>query len=94
VEQAKATLAAAQAQLSTIQQNRAQLEHGLAVLLGRPPEGFSLTPTLSNWNRGHTRRPASDMLERRPDVAASERRVAAQNAQIGVAIAAYFPWCT
>jgi len=92
VEQAKATLAAAQAQLSTIQQNRAQLEHGLAVLLGRPPEGFSLTPHPLKLEPPVI--PAglpSDMLERRPDVAASERRVAAQNAQIGVAIAAYFP---
>jgi len=92
VEQARATLAAAQAQLATFQQNRAQLEHAVAVLTGRPPEGFSLPfhpldlklPTV----------PAglpSDLLERRPDVAAAERRVAAQNAQIGVAIAAYFP---
>ena len=92
VEQAKATLAAAQAQLATIQQNRAQLEHALAVLVGQTPETFSLRfhpldlalPTV----------PAglpSDLLERRPDVAAAERRVAAQNAEIGVAISAYFP---
>jgi multidrug efflux system outer membrane protein len=92
VEQAKATLAAAQAQLATLQQNRAQMEHALAVLLGQTPESFSL-----GYNPLDTRLPAipggmpSDLLERRPDVAAAERRVAAQNAEIGVAISAYFP---
>jgi multidrug efflux system outer membrane protein len=92
VEQAEATLAAAQAQLATFQQNRAQLEHAVAILLGKPPEAFSLS-----FHPLDTRLPAipaglpSDLLERRPDVAAAERRVAAQNAQIGVAIAAYFP---
>jgi multidrug efflux system outer membrane protein len=92
VEQARATLAAAQAQLATLQQNRAQIEHALAVLLGKPPEAFSLA-----FHPLSTRLPVipgglpSDLLERRPDVSAAERRVAAQNAQIGVAIAAYFP---
>ena len=92
VEQAKATLAAAQAQLATLQQNRAQLEHALAVLLGQAPEGFSLK--FHPLNLEPPTIPAglpSELLERRPDVAAAERRVAAQNAQIGVAIAAYFP---
>jgi len=92
VEQAQATLAAAQAQLATLRQSRAQLEHAVAVLLGRPPASFSLP-----FHPLDTRLPVvpaglpSDLLERRPDVAAAERRVAAQNAQIGVAIAAYFP---
>jgi multidrug efflux system outer membrane protein len=92
VEQAQATLASAQAQLATLQQQRAQLEHAVAVLLGKPPEAFSLP-----FHPLDTRLPVipaglpSDLLERRPDVAAAERRVAAQNAQIGVAIAAYFP---
>ncbi len=92
VEQARATLAAAQAQLATLQQNRAQLEHAVAVLLGQPPETFSL-----RFHPLAARLPAipaglpSDLLERRPDVAAAERRVGAQNAEIGVAIAAYFP---
>jgi multidrug efflux system outer membrane protein len=92
VEQAKATLASAQAQLATLDQNRAQLEHGLAVLLGQPPTSFSLP--FSPLKGEPPTIPAgmpSDLLERRPDVAAAERRVAAQNAQIGVAIAAYFP---
>jgi multidrug efflux system outer membrane protein len=92
VEQAEATLAAAQAELATLRQSRAQFEHAVAVLLGVPPEGFSLP-----FHPLDTRLPVvpaclpSDLLERRPDVAAAERRVAAQNAQIGVAIAAYFP---
>jgi multidrug efflux system outer membrane protein len=92
VEQAKATLAAAQAQLATFRQSRAQLEHALAVLIGVTPESFSLP-----YHPLDTRLPVipaglpSDLLERRPDVAAAERRVAAQNAEIGVAIAAYFP---
>jgi outer membrane protein, multidrug efflux system len=92
VEQAEATLAAAQAQLATLRQQRAQLEHAEAVLLGKAPEGFSIP-----YHPLDTRLPSipvglpSDLLERRPDVAAAERRVAAQNAEIGVAIAAYFP---
>jgi outer membrane protein, multidrug efflux system len=92
VEQAQATLSSAQAQLATLKENRAQLEHALAVLLGRPPEGFTIA-----YHPLDTRLPAipaglpSDLLERRPDVSAAERRVAAQNAEIGVAIAAYFP---
>ena len=92
VEQAQATLAAAQAQLATFQQNRAQLEHAVAVLIGRPPEGFSIPfhPLDSHLPAVPPGLP-SDLLERRPDVSAAERRVAAQNAQIGVAISAYFP---
>ena len=92
VEQATATLAAAQAQLASFDQNRAQLEHALAVLLGRPPANFSLPfHPLSGEPPAIPSGLPSDLLERRPDVAAAERRVAAQNAQIGVAISAYFP---
>ncbi|MCE0499090.1 MAG: efflux transporter outer membrane subunit [Methylacidiphilales bacterium] len=92
VEQAKATLASAQAQLAELDASRAQLEHAIAVLVGVPPEGFVIK--FSPLRSGPPSIPAglpSDLLERRPDVAAAERRVAAQNAQIGVAIAAYFP---
>jgi len=92
VEQAEATLAAAQAQLASFQQNRAQLEHAVAVLVGQAPETFSLP--FHPLKLAPPAIPAglpSDLLERRPDVAAAERRVAAQNAEIGVAIAAYFP---
>jgi multidrug efflux system outer membrane protein len=92
VEQATATLAAAQAQLASFDQNRAQLEHALAVLLGRPPAVFSIPfHPLSGEPPSIPPGLPSDLLERRPDVAAAERRVAAQNAEIGVAISAYFP---
>lgn len=92
VEQAKAELASAQAQLASLQQSRAQVEHAIAVLVGQPPASFSIA-----FNPLNLEPPVippglpSDLLERRPDVAAAERRVAAQNAQIGVAISAYFP---
>jgi multidrug efflux system outer membrane protein len=92
VEQAKATLAAAQSQLASLDQSRAQLEHALAVLLGETPEAFSLRyHPLDDEPPSIPPGLPSNLLERRPDVAAAERRVAAQNAQIGVAIAAYFP---
>jgi outer membrane protein, multidrug efflux system len=92
VDQAKATLAAAQSQLGAFQQSRAQLEHAVAVLVGQPPETFSLPfhPLDIDPPRIPPGLP-SELLERRPDVAAAERRVAAQNAEIGVAISAYFP---
>jgi multidrug efflux system outer membrane protein len=92
VDQADATLAAAQAQLATFRAQRAQLEHAIAVLLGVPPEGFKIA-----YHPLDTAPPVipsglpSDLLERRPDVAEAERKCAAANAQIGVAIAAYFP---
>ena len=93
VQQALATLASAQAQLASLDANRAKLEHSLAVLLGVPPESFSLPYHPLNVNAPPTIPPGvpSDVLERRPDVAAAERRVAAQNAAIGVAISAYYP---
>jgi multidrug efflux system outer membrane protein len=92
VEQAKATLFAAKSQLAAYQQSRAQFEHAIAVLVGQPPGSFSLP-----FHPLDIEPPSippglpSDLLERRPDIAAAERRVAAQNAEIGVAIAAYFP---
>ena len=93
VEQAKATLAAAQAQLATLQQSRAQLEHAIAVLIGRAAGRLFTCRFIRSTAEPPTIPPGlpSDLLERRPDIAAAERRVAAQNAEIGVAIAAYFP---
>ncbi len=96
---AKADVVSAQAQLlaSRSQQvnagiQRALLEHALAVLLGRPPSKFSLSPDAMRSDVPTV--PAgvpSALLERRPDVAEAERKVAAASAQIGVARAAFFP---
>lgn len=99
---AKADLVQAQTQVKTTQAQaidigvqRAQFEHAIALLVGKPPAELSLP-----------RRPLdavvplvpaglpSELLERRPDVAAAERRMAQANAQIGVAKAAYFPALT
>jgi multidrug efflux system outer membrane protein len=94
VQQATATLAAAQAQLAALDNGRTKLEHALAVLLGEPPESLTIPyrPLDSSYSPPNIPPGVpSDVLERRPDVAAAERRVAAQNAAIGVAIAAYFP---
>ena len=96
VLQAQTQLASAQADLVALQQQRAQLFHAMAVLAGQAPASFALPA--GDWNS--TSVPAipvglpSDLLQRRPDIAAAERRVAAANANIGVARAAYFPSLT
>ena len=96
VLQAQTTLANAQADLAQLQQQRAQLFHAMAVLAGQPPATFRLPA--GDWHS--TAVPAvpvgvpSELLQRRPDIAAAERRVAAANADIGVARAAYFPSLT
>jgi NodT family efflux transporter outer membrane factor (OMF) lipoprotein len=71
---------------------RAQYEHAVAILIGKPPAEFSLPPLPLTAPPPHI--PIglpSELLERRPDIAASERRVASANAQIGVAKSAYYP---
>ncbi|HVN44848.1 MAG TPA: efflux transporter outer membrane subunit, partial [Steroidobacteraceae bacterium] len=89
---AQTQLGGAQSQLIAIGVTRATLEHAIAVLIGKAPADFSLPPqALSATVPVIPTGVPSSLLERRPDVAAAERRMAAANAQIGVAIAAYFP---
>ena len=94
VAQAQAQLETARTQAADIRLQRAQTEHAIAVLLNENPSAFSLQPdplTLELTPPPVNPGLPSSLLERRPDVAAAERRVAAANAQIGVARAAYFP---
>ncbi|MBV6305799.1 efflux transporter outer membrane subunit [Candidimonas humi] len=93
-------LSSTQAQAIDLQAQRSQLEHALAILVGKAPADFSL-PALSGPPGGTLDLPIrlpetptgvpSQLLERRPDIAGAERRAAAANANIGVARAAYFP---
>jgi NodT family efflux transporter outer membrane factor (OMF) lipoprotein len=92
VEQAKTQLQTTRAAAIDVGVARAQFEHAVAILIGKPPAGFSLPPL--PLSAPPPRIPVSvpsELLERRPDIAAAERRVAAANAQIGVAKSAYYP---
>ena len=92
VAQAETQLETTQAQATDLGILRAQLEHAIAVLMGRAPMEFSISPiTSSNQPIAIPFGVPSQLLERRPDIAAAERATAAANAQIGVARAAYFP---
>ena len=105
VAQAEAQLKSVQAQLADLGIQRAQYEHAIAVLIGKTPADFSLMPHAvtsppAMWPGGLPALPEiptglpSALIERRPDIAAAERRVAAANAEIGVAQAAFFPTVT
>jgi NodT family efflux transporter outer membrane factor (OMF) lipoprotein len=95
VAQAQVQLQTTQAQATNLGIARAQYEHAIAVLVGQPASTFAIAARSSN-----VQPPAvpfgvpSQLLERRPDVAADERLMAQANAQIGVADAAYFPTLT
>ena len=95
VSQAEAQLEGTRAQLVALGVTRAQLEHAIAVLIGKPPAEFSIVATTDTLTIPDIppELPAA-LLERRPDIAAAERRMAAANAQIGVAEAAFFPTVT
>jgi len=93
---AQAQLDAARAQVIDAGILRAQYEHAIAVLIGKTPAEFSLAPqtALSVAMPLYPLQMPSELLERRPDIAAAERNVAAANARIGVQTAAYFPQLT
>src|SRR5262249_40439115 len=83
VAQAETQLKTTQAQATDLGVQRAQLEHAIAILIGRPPSGFGIAvaPLPATPPSVPVGLP-SELLERRPDVSAAERRVAAANAQI------------
>jgi NodT family efflux transporter outer membrane factor (OMF) lipoprotein len=95
VVQAEVQWKSAQAQLVDLSVDRAQLEHAIALLVGEAPANFSLErkPLALSMPDVPLTLPSA-LLERRPDVASAERNVAAANARIGVAKAAFFPALT
>jgi NodT family efflux transporter outer membrane factor (OMF) lipoprotein len=95
VAQAQTQLETTRVQATDIAVQRAQFEHAIAVLTGQPPAQFSLPAR--TWQLDPPPVPASlpsELLQRRPDIAAAERRVAEANEQIGIAEAAFYPTVT
>ncbi|MES2414524.1 MAG: efflux transporter outer membrane subunit [Pseudomonadota bacterium] len=93
VLQAQTQLANGKADQAGLERSRAQLEHAIAVLVGEVPASFSIAPA-ANWTPLVPAVPLgvpSTLLQRRPDIAAAERRVASANEQIGIAKTAYYP---
>ena len=93
VAQAQTQLETTRAQAADVEVDRTAFEHAIAVLIGKPP--YRVQPSrpapLTNPPPAIPPGLPSELLERRPDIAAAERRVQEANAQIGVARAAYFP---
>lgn len=93
VAQAQAQLKSAEAELPAIELQRAKLRHALATLCGLPATGISVS-SVKDFSASPRPIPAvmpSELLERRPDIAAAERRMAAANADVGVAQTAFYP---
>jgi len=92
VAQAETQLHTARAQLIDLGVARAQFEHAIAILTGKPPSALSIpAATLKSTPPPIPAGVPSALLERRPDIAAAERQMAAVNEQIGIAKAAYYP---
>ena len=92
VAQAEAQLYTVQAQLIDLGVQRAAFEHAIAILIGKAPAELSIPPaTLTVSPPPVPLGVPSELLERRPDIAAAERQVAAANEQIGIAMAAFYP---
>lgn len=95
VAQAQTQLETTRAEDQDVEVQRAAFEHSIAVLIGKPPADFSQPASpLSGPPPAIPPGLPSELLERRPDIAAAERRMQESNAQIGVARAAYFPQFT
>jgi hydrophobe/amphiphile efflux-1 (HAE1) family protein/NodT family efflux transporter outer membrane factor (OMF) lipoprotein len=94
VARAETELATTEAEAASLAQQRTELENALAILVGTNPSLFRVAALTNTWNPQPPPVPAglpAGLLERRPDVAEAERRLASANARIGVAKAAFFP---